>query len=324
MCLFPKLIKNRKYIANKKNNGVIPTFPIKNGKDDKRVEYVPVGCGKCMECMKKKSREWTVRLMEELKGNPKCYWVTLTFSDESINKISTRIPTLEGYERDNEIATIAIRLFNERIRKTIKKAVKHWFVTELGHEGTENIHLHGFMWTNDIEAILSKWQYGYTQLGKYVNEQTINYNIKYVHKIDKDHKEYKPKILCSPGIGKHYLQTIAANKNKYKEKQTNEAYLTKSGIKLALPIYYRNHIYSETEKEQLWLQMLDKQKRYVNGREINVSNNDEEYYKILEEEREKNTMLGYGDDKKNWERKRYENAKRNLNHLTRLKRANVS
>ena len=40
--------------------------------------------------------------------------------------------------------------------------------------------------------------------------------------------------------------------------------------------------------------MLDKQKRYVNGREINVSNNDEEYYKILEEEREKNTTLGYG------------------------------
>ena len=91
MCLYPKLIKNRKYIANKKNNGDIPAFPIKNGKDDKRVEYVPVGCGKCMECMKKKSREWTVRLMEELKENPQCYWITLTFSDESISKISTRI-----------------------------------------------------------------------------------------------------------------------------------------------------------------------------------------------------------------------------------------
>ena len=50
MCLYPKLIKNRRYTANKKNRGVIP--PIK----DKRVLEVPVGCGKCMECKKQKSK----------------------------------------------------------------------------------------------------------------------------------------------------------------------------------------------------------------------------------------------------------------------------
>ena len=77
MCLYPKLIKNRKYIANKKNGGVIPAV------SDKRVLLVPVGCGKCMECMKKKSREWTVRLSEELRENKKALMVTLTFSTES-------------------------------------------------------------------------------------------------------------------------------------------------------------------------------------------------------------------------------------------------
>ena len=39
MCLYPKLIKNRKYIANKKNGGNIP--PV----SDSRVLMVPVGCG---------------------------------------------------------------------------------------------------------------------------------------------------------------------------------------------------------------------------------------------------------------------------------------
>ena len=63
MCLYPKLIKNRKYIANKKNGGVIPPLPIlridKNGKKiyDERVTVVPVGCGKCMECMRKNSQK---------------------------------------------------------------------------------------------------------------------------------------------------------------------------------------------------------------------------------------------------------------------------
>jgi hypothetical protein len=39
MCLYPKLIKNRKYVANKKNGGNIPV------PSDKRVLMVPVGCG---------------------------------------------------------------------------------------------------------------------------------------------------------------------------------------------------------------------------------------------------------------------------------------
>ena len=56
MCLYPKLIKNRKYTANEKNGGIVPVFK------DIRTLYVPIGCGVCMECMKKKAREWQIRL----------------------------------------------------------------------------------------------------------------------------------------------------------------------------------------------------------------------------------------------------------------------
>ena len=58
MCLYPKLISNKKYTANKKNGGNIP--PIL----DNRVLLVPVGCGKCMECLKQKAREWQIRMSE--------------------------------------------------------------------------------------------------------------------------------------------------------------------------------------------------------------------------------------------------------------------
>ena len=45
-------------------------------------------------------------------------------------------------ENDNDIATKAIRLCLERVRKQTGKSVKHWFITELGHEKTERLHLH--------------------------------------------------------------------------------------------------------------------------------------------------------------------------------------
>ncbi len=45
MCLYPKLITNRKYLANEKNGGVIPRLPKNDdGSDDVSVLKVAVGC----------------------------------------------------------------------------------------------------------------------------------------------------------------------------------------------------------------------------------------------------------------------------------------
>ena len=131
MCLFPKLILNKRFRANKKNGGNVP--PLK----DVRTLYVPVGCGKCMECMKKKAREWQIRLSEDIKENKNGQFITLTFSEDSLNKL--KLETEKG--EDNEVATLGVRRFLERWRKKYKKSVKHWLITELGHENTERIHL---------------------------------------------------------------------------------------------------------------------------------------------------------------------------------------
>ena len=47
MCLYPKLIKNKKYLPNKKNEYCAPVA------DDERKEWVAIGCGNCMECIKR-------------------------------------------------------------------------------------------------------------------------------------------------------------------------------------------------------------------------------------------------------------------------------
>ena len=166
MCLYPTLIKNKKYQANKKNGGNIPAV------SDKRVLYVPVACGKCMECKKKKSRDWQVRLLEDSKHIKNGKFVTFTFSNESISKLHKDLPIytnknkrkleLDGYDRDNAIAKLGVRRFLEKWRKKHKKSVRHWLITELGHEGTENIHLHGLIWTDHEEDIDKIWDYGFT------------------------------------------------------------------------------------------------------------------------------------------------------------------
>ena len=84
MCLYPKLIKNKKYTKNKKNGGVIPAV------SDNRVLWVTAACGKCFECRKQKARAWQVRMSEELRSNPNAIFVTLTISDESFEYITAK------------------------------------------------------------------------------------------------------------------------------------------------------------------------------------------------------------------------------------------
>ena len=315
MCLYPRLIRNRKYTANKKNGGIIPEVK------DQRVLSVPVGCGKCIECRKQKARQWQVRLQEDIRVNKNAKFVTLTFNDRELLKLESEIKGITGYDRDNEVCRIAIRRFTERWRKKNKKTIRHWLVTELGSQNTERVHIHGLLWTDQVTEIEKKWQYGKVWIGEYVNAKTINYIVKYVNKVDKAHKEYNSRIFTSKGIGRNYIHRPDIQRNVYKEDgETIETYKTRQGVELALPIYYRNKIYSDEEKEKLWLEKLDKEVRWVDGVEVDISKGEEEYYKLLEVKRAKSKRLGYGDDAKNWDLKRYENERRNLKKIERLEK----
>ena len=340
MCLYPTLIKNPKYKANKKNGGVIPPLL------DERVKYVPIGCQQCIECRKQKARGWQVRLLEDLKAHRNGKFITLTFSDESILKLKEHIDRkmvvdndgvltdepLEGYELDNEIAVLGVRLFLERWRKKYKRSLRHWLVTEIGHNGTNNIHLHGIVWCDDVKEVERIWGYGFVWKGEnkngqiinYVNEKTVNYIVKYIHKVDVKHKHYRSLVLTSPGIGGNYTKGIDYKQNKYKGADTDTTYRTRQGFKIAMPNYWRNKIYSEQQREQLWLFLLDKQERWVCGERVDISQGDREYYNLLEYYRERNTRLGYGTGERDWKRYEYEKQQRLLKQKERIARARLN
>lgn len=316
MCLYPKLLKNKKYTATKKNKGIIPALT------DRRIEYVAVGCGKCMECMKKKKREWQVRLNEEIRHDKTGKFVTLTFDKYALEYLHTKLDGIpDDYDTlQNELATKGTRMFLERWRKKYKKSVKHWLITERGGNNTERIHIHGLLFTDvPRETIEKLWKWGNIFIGDYVNEKTINYIIKYCNKQDEKHKGFTPKILTSSGIGKSYLNRIDSKKNKYNGKLTEELYRTRTGTKLSLPIYYRNKLYTEEEREELWKNLLDKEERWVMGEKIDISEGEEEYFKTLKHYRKLNKQLGYGDDNRDWSKEWY---KKRINWLKHVNKKN--
>lgn len=292
------------YNVKAPKKGAQNTIPI----DDYRKKYVPIGCGECIECRKQKAQQWRVRLSEEIKVNKYAYFVTLTFSNESLQELCNVAEQPES----NAVATLAVRRFLERYRKKYKVSLRHWLITELGHENTERIHLHGIIFrekpiTND--ELQDIWKYGKTDIGEYCNLQTINYIVKYVTKIDKDHKNFKAAIICSPGIGENFVKTYEAkNKYKYIKGESDESYTLQNGTKVALPIYYRNKLYTDEERQKLWTDRLDKDEIYVRGIRIRNISSDEgqkKYYKLLENQQRENKMLGYGDTSKEWEKESY-------------------
>ena len=119
-----------------------------------------------------------------------------------------------------------------------------------------------------LEKILKdNWIAGYSYNGKYVNEKTINYVAKYLTKDDLDNKDFEGKILTSPGLGKRYIER-AKTINKFRYKETTENYRFKNGALAPMPKYYKNKLYTENERESLWIYKQEEGYAFVMGEKI--------------------------------------------------------
>ena len=122
-------------------------------------------------------------------------------------------------------------------------------------------------------------------------------------KIDLDHPTFKGKVLCSKGIGRGYEKSINAQNNKFKGEDTNETYRLPNGAKINLPIYYRNKIYSEEEREALFLSKVEKGIVWICGEKCLIDDY-ELYTNLLEYHRNRASRL-YHDNPQNWEEAKY-------------------
>lgn len=308
MCLYQTSIKNPRYLINEKNRGKVPT------PETEKELYIQTSCGWCIECRKKIAAEWRIRLMEEYKAHREAEFINLSFSPENIKKLEEDLKKakwrgIEGNEIDvNLLASYAIRMYMERLRKKYKIGIRHWFITELGKKNSERIHLHGIMWkpeNTDKEEfkkdIEQKWLYGNVYIGEYVNEKTINYIIKYITKVDDLHKGYKQRVITSKGIGKEYVYTRGKILNSFKGENTNTKYKTQTGINIELPRYYKDKLYTEEQRQELYKNSIQRGEIFIKGVKFKLEEQDDLEYRnnfinCLKTARKDNKGMGYGNN----------------------------
>ena len=97
-----------------------------------------------------------------------------------------------------------------------------------------------------------------------------------------------------------------AKNHKYTKGKTIETYRLRNGAKINLPIYYRNQLFSEEEREMLFLDKIEKGIIYVMGQKVH-RNNEAEYLGLLEEARKTEQRL-YGVHEQDWEQQKYINS----------------
>lgn len=295
MCVFGRTIKNRRYTETKKNGGKIP--PLR----DMSLLGVETKCGTCIDCLKERAGEWRIRLTEEAKSNQwRGHFITLTYDEYHLQKLQEEVG-----DSQRNIAKTSIRRWLELWRKKHGSRPRHWIITEMGHKGTERLHLHGIVYgisKEEARALMDMWKYGKEKfLGYSFNPSVVGYVTKYLTKPDEQHRGYIGEIFCSPGLGAEYVRKNR-HIHRFQEEKTNAFYKGTKGEKRSLPMYYKRKLWTDEQREELRLIAMQKQYITKNGKTIrNIKNKFGVVNEVLQawkQRREQLTQLSLGKRKR--------------------------
>lgn len=210
--------------------------------------YVPVPCGKCPDCLKRRSSIWGFRLKKEEERSDSALFVTLTYDSLFVPLTKNNMMTLDKTD---------VQKFFKRLRK-LKwqhspngKSIKYYCAGEYGST-TKRPHYHLIIFNSSEIDILKAWIHpekniplGHVDIGT-VTGASIGYTIKYINKgtwkplHHNDHRQ--PEFaLMSKKMGENYLTKATIN---YHRSDLSKAYLTlEDGIKMAIPRYYKNRLF---------------------------------------------------------------------------------
>lgn len=217
-----------------------------------------IPCGKCYVCLKRKISGWCFRLTEEEKYHQDSLFITLTYDTKNVP--FTRAGQMSLHKRD-------VQLFLKRLRKAnsqgnATRSIKYFAVGEYGGF-TRRPHYHLILFGAKIETIASAWGLGHVHYG-FVSGASITYTLKYMFKrpvkhkrSDRREKEFR---IMSKGLGVGYTQKRNIIKW-HKSKLDERMYLNLPGnVKIAMPRYYKDKIYSDEEREECSIYALKRNK----------------------------------------------------------------
>ena len=215
------------------------------GDKDNPPRVVP--CGKCACCISNKRQQWSFRMQVELKHSQNAFFVTLTYDDDHLKVDENKCYSVN--KRD-------VQLWLKRLRKSCYNGLRYYIVSEYGTNG-HRPHYHAILFnvlpkvadTSLNDLFVNSWGFGFVDVGS-VTGASINYVTKYVFKKTIVPADCKPAFAIQsrrPGIGYQYLDTH----RQYHEDDSTRFYATlPDNIKVSLPRYYAEKIYSKYEREQ--------------------------------------------------------------------------
>lgn len=170
---------------------------------------ITVGCGHCVACKMRRTREWTLRLiMESQEWSPEriCF-VTLTYSPAYLPLVFD-----EDGNCQPTLVHRNVQLFFKRLRRRIDYPIRFFCVGEYGSL-TGRSHHHAVIFgllSEDWQLVDECWQYGFTLTKSFYNE-TAGYVAGYIQKklFGKDvYGLAKPPYLsCSQHLGEGYFMS---------------------------------------------------------------------------------------------------------------------
>lgn len=192
-----QLTKEYLFFPSKSNEKYLKRF------DEVHTVYVP--CGKCIQCVNSRSKQWEIRSALTAKSYKDCCCLTLTYDDDHLPKMADFISTDDGLVRvPNDKKGIInykdVQDFIKRLRKyyNFKREIRYFACSEYGGNGTLRPHYHIILFNftpPDIDprsarrsnkgTILYKsplltrlWSNGFVDVGK-VTLQTCRYISQY-------------------------------------------------------------------------------------------------------------------------------------------------
>ena len=218
-------------------------------------QKIPVPCGKCPACLKRKTSGWSFRLIKEGDISTSALFVTLTYENENLHY------TEKGFKN---LSKADVQKFFKRLRKLSRNKLKYYAVGEYGSK-TWRPHYHIILFNANREIVHKAWMLDGKPIGSIfigdVTDASIGYTLKYmskkgkipVHKNDDRQKEFQ---LMSKGLGKNYLTEKMIRW--HKDDLENRMYVPiKDNKKIAMPRYYKDKMYTESEKNRIVRHMED-------------------------------------------------------------------
>lgn len=229
---------------------------------------IPVPCGKCPECAKRRISGWSFRLLQEEKVSTSAYFLTLTYDTTKVPITRNGFMTLD--KRD-------CQLFFKRLRKLhpANSNIKYYLAGEYGGK-TKRPHYHIILFNADIKLIDPAWQMGQIHYGL-VEGASVGYTLKYIskpsripmHMNDDRVKEFS---LMSKGLGAAYVLNEKFLSWHHADLDNRMYCNIEGGKKIAMPRYYKEKIYTEIERKRIGFfaridQIARQQKAEIEGGE---------------------------------------------------------